>query len=731
MLETILAKTSPKESMVEHIDRAMTIWKELRDRFRDKIGNEQFWEDSYISVFFHDFGKITGNVQDRFNNSNRYAEEEYIRHEFVSGLFLFLLNSKYYSDRPLSLLAIFSHHKTLDYNLFQADSRKNLKIDKRVITDYLKYYSLKADENTIIGQRSDEVVTAFCKTTLSSLYSVYKTYIYNSYLDNYRQHSRVEYIHYKALLTISDWVASGGESLPEHLSYDQSFLKQRVCQKLIKEKKLRSEDDFKYRKFQLESEIEGNVIAVAPTGSGKTEAALLWAMNREEGDKIFYLLPTKVTSNAIYRRLTGYFDKENVAVVHSSAYYFLKSDDVDFDRLKYLKDKTFFKNVTVCTIDQVLTQGFNLGYWELKTFSMLNARIIIDEIHLYQPYTLGLIIATIRYLIKHFNSKFYIMSATIPSKLKGLLLDALESNNEKAVIIKDSELLNSSRNRFEIRDCSVDELDDEISKELKEGKKVLIIVNTVDEAIRLYDIYKDKTENKICYHSRFTKKDRVEQEKLIHKGEESKEPVLLIATQVVEVSLDIDFDVIFTENAPIDAIIQRAGRVNRARKKSDSRLVIFKHREVSDIYVYNEVEGLLDRTFEIFRKHDGERLTEQQLLDFVDLAYENYDIADNESYLKGLKSYKEVQEQYSYILDNLAPGDIFTREGLDTISVIPEIFKKQLEGASIQEKSLYEVNVRKSRVKKSNTSKDRHGFVYIKDVKYTKEKGLEFIGEGL
>ena len=174
---------------------------------------------------------------------------------------------------------------------------------------------------------------------------------------------------------------------------------------------------------------------------------------------------------------------------------------------EYLKDKTFFQNVNVCTVDQVLTQGFNLGYWELKTFHMINSWVIIDEIHLYAPYTLALIISTISYLKNEFGTRFFIMSATMPLKLSELLQKTL--GEEKYELIQDEELLDKSRNVFETRDCLIDELLDEITIEIESGKKVLLVVNTVDEAIRIYQKLKNSASNAFCYHSRFMQKDRI------------------------------------------------------------------------------------------------------------------------------------------------------------------------------------------------------------------------------
>ncbi len=167
----------------------------------------------------------------------------------------------------------------------------------------------------------------------------------------------------------------------------------------------------------------------------------------------------------------------------------------------------------------------------------------------------------------------------------------------------------------------VDDLYEEIEEAIKKYKKVLIVVNTVDEAIRLYKVYKEMSEYAICFHSRFIQKDRFDKEQDILKREREGLPILLIATQVVEVSLDIDFDILFTENAPIDAIIQRAGRVNRKRKHSKiSKVIVFKHQPVTEEFIYTETD-ILRKTFEVLSREHNKKLTEHDLNNLVDEVY--------------------------------------------------------------------------------------------------------------
>lgn len=722
-IDHLIAKSNPRETVMEHTDAVVSVWHELHRRYADDLMMpDDFWRYGYWSVLFHDFGKICGNFQNMLNGKPGWRDNT-VRHEFLSGMFLVLANPEEVTRQPLWLFAIFSHHKSLTDNLFQQDSLRTLILPEPDFLSAKEVFLARSQAAGIpflLGQKdqSDKIP----RVTLGVLHNLFFNRILNHLPEKFTALHRKEYIFLKAMLNIADWTASAHRTLPLGWTFSSDLLQVKIIQKLLDEGK--PVDEFKFKEFQLASYRPGSLLAVAPTGSGKTEAALIWASQKKVFEKIIYLLPTRVTSNAIYQRLIKYFDKEMCAVVHSSALFFQKEIDDNFDDKGYLLDKTFFKEVSVCTVDQVLTQGFNLGFWEIKTFHLLKAKVIIDEIHLYEPYTLGLIITTIQFLQLEFKAEFFIMTATMPQKLLNLLQKTL--NISEANIIRDTKLLDESRNIFEVRETEANGIEKEVKEWLSMRKKVLVVVNTVDEAIRLYENYKAYTKNIMCYHSRFIQLDRQEKEQEILRREKTGEAFLLVATQVVEVSLDIDFDILFTENAPMDAIIQRAGRVNRGRHKKGSKVIVFRHRPVVEEIIYAR-EDFLSKTFDLIKQNHGRKLTERDLTELVDKVYENYNVEKDEGYQRGLKAYADIQHHLHYIKDNIGLEEAYTREGLDTETVIPELFYETLQGADIAKKHKYEVSIRRSKVKWSTPRKDpEHPWFKYYDCYYDSETGLKF-----
>ena len=210
--------------------------------------------------------------------------------------------------------------------------------------------------------------------------------------------------------------------------------------------------------------------------------------------------------------------------------------------------------------------------------------------------------------------------------------------------------------------------------------------------------------------------------------EDKGEPVLLIATQVVEVSLDIDFDILFTENAPIDAIVQRAGRINRKRNpKKDSKVIVHQHSKVSEEYVYTETD-ILDKTFEVLSNHHNSKITEGEFLNLVDKVYKDIDVTQKLSFKEGWKAYYTVQSAYHFLGDCPSNSEeAMTRDGLDTVSVIPSQFYEEIQTEKLQKhgKVKFELSINRKRYMAAKALSDSDGFKYV-NYTYFNDVGLVF-----
>ena len=327
----------------------------------------------------------------------------------------------------------------------------------------------------------------------------------------------------------------------------------------------------------------GSAILRAPTGSGKTEAALLWAQsNQHKNGRLFYVLPYTASINAMYKRLSAIFGAARVGLLHAraaSALYDMWDDEASTSvsrqqqatANKQLARGLWFP-IRVCTPHQILRHTLHGKGWELMLAEFRNACFVFDEIHAYDPRIFGLILATAK-LVTEWGAHCVFLSATFPDFMVKLIRDSLHNVEfvyPDPVKERDREVLERKRHQVRIRDGSMIDNLHMIQDALHEHASVLVVANHVKTAQRVYLAL--RADKKALLHSVFNQKDRNAIEGSITSGNL---PNLLVATQVVEVSLDIDFDCAFTEPAPIDALIQRMGRVNRAGKRSPAPIVMF------------------------------------------------------------------------------------------------------------------------------------------------------------
>ncbi len=367
-------------------------------------------------------------------------------------------------------------------------------------------------------------------------------------------------------------------------------------------------------------------------------------------------------------------DPELTGIQHSKAMYYLyRSFEDEEDYLTVTKKAKQVKNLTdkiyrpykIATPHQILKSMFGIRGFEQNLAEMSNALFIMDEIHAYDAHTTALILETLK-ILKGYQANFLIMSATLPSFLKEMFKRELGITTE--ISFTELELNEFTRHRVSVLKGGILDNLDLIQKELDDNKKVLVVCNTVAQAQNIYKLLSQKVDNKALIHGRFILRDREEIEAKL------KNLNLLVGTQAIEVSLDIDYDVLFSEPAPIDALIQRFGRVNRKgwEEKIIKPVYIFEQGSEKDKYVYKNQE-LVSKSVELLSKESI--LGENRIQELVDEVYSNgYQGSD-------LSTFEMVKKTFPKFHSKIVPF-INERENQDefynlfqSVEVVPIRFK--------------------------------------------------------
>ncbi|MDR0795211.1 MAG: CRISPR-associated helicase Cas3', partial [Tannerella sp.] len=550
---------------------------------------------------------------------------------------------------------------------------------------------------------------------------------------------------FKSVLHYCDWLASSNTATYQYATIED-------VKSVTNGMKSKVSYFTGWSSFQLHAARSGlkNIFVQIPTGQGKTEAAVLWAVQDNGCRKIIFLLPTMVTTNKMWQRMLSFFGgNENVGLSHSAAQYVLKEKEEDMEpealRTHYLYNRTFFKPVTVATIDQLIYSFFNWGYWVLTGAASFNAKIVIDEIHIYDAYTFGLLLKVIE-IIAPFNTRFAIMSASLPEILK----QELEKVLPEYELINDKKYDTKQRHKVEVRDCLIEHCVDDISADYNSKKKILVVCNTIAKAREIFDLLNEKIslEKRMLYHSQFILKDKKNKENLLEEIAQIEGGYLAVCTQIVEVSLDIDFDVLYTENAPIDAIIQRLGRVNRKgiiqARLSDmsyAKVVITRESEKSRKYVYKDLPEVLSMTYkylqnEVLQKNGD--ITEKDFKLLVDAIYIKENLGDK--YFQELNEAKNLigklwkdflKDIYTLKIDEAKLHQISSRKSdyITVEAVLLSHFHDNNFDECIAAKDFdllreYTLKVPLHIVKKFGCRKLNDSDIYLLDMKYNEHQGL-------
>lgn len=384
------------------------------------------------------------------------------------------------------------------------------------------------------------------------------------------------------------------------------------------------------------------VIVSAPTGSGKTETSLGWVHAGAEvcdpGARVYYVLPYQASMNAMLRRLVDeyHYPKQAVGLLHGRALQALYAREAVSDeqrdgaarRARTLAQLTRLHKsaVTVLSPYQLLKTVYQLPGYEASLTDLIGADVIVDEVHAYEPQRAGMIAALFAHLVTEFNARFCIMTATLPEILRSRLTQAIPALLQITASGEEYAAFRRHQVRMHSGELDSEAGLDAIVATAAAGAGTLVCCNTVAGAQAVYDRLRSRLPSRTVdlLHGRFNARDRNAKEKALldamspTAGRRAEAPIL-VATQVVEVSLNVSFDTIYTEPAPLDALLQRFGRVNR--KPQDRRVV--------DVHVFDrpqDGQGIYDphlvgNTVGILSDADGQVIDEGATGAWLDAAY--------------------------------------------------------------------------------------------------------------
>ncbi|WP_036251185.1 CRISPR-associated helicase/endonuclease Cas3 [Methylobacter sp. BBA5.1] len=504
---------------------------------------------------------------------------------------------------------------------------------------------------------------------------------------------------------------------------------------------------------------QGLTLIEASTGSGKTETALAYAWQLLAlglADSIVFALPTQATSNAMLKRLEKaapllFANEANVILAHGRAKY-----EQNFINLKLAchpqtaqdseeawvqcgnwlaqsRKRVFLGQIGICTVDQVLVSVLPVRHKFVRGFGIGRSVLIIDEVHAYDSYMYGLLNAVLEQQ-RLAGGSAILLSATLPFQQKEQLAKAWGC--ELAISNKAYPLITHCRDgqsfaydltaqpeqqpkpisvRLELIKTPhllpVDAFIQRLLDAVAQGAQVCLVCNLVAVAQQLYQLllvkieqFEELTEDQLLlFHSRFIFADRQKKERAVldlfgaepYPENARAKGHLLIATQVVEQSLDLDFDWLITQLCPVDLLFQRMGRLHRHYR---NRPELFKEPvctvllPAEDDYELHELiygnSRVLWRTQQCLQRADQETASEVSFpaayRDWIESVYseelwpdepewvlKSYEAYDKDRYASLMSAKQLINSSMNELSDNDSNVSALTRDGEMSLNLIP------------------------------------------------------------
>jgi CRISPR-associated endonuclease/helicase Cas3 len=660
---------------------------------------------AFNGAILHDIGKAHPEFQKRVKGNGRNGKV--FRHEISSLLFLSVFSEE---DYPALLDMVIAHHK----------SAKNDAGDKGLLDlengyEYIDYHVGKWDQWSPDAFKLLMDLGVHCipfgEETARQNLSIAITYC--------KKQTKIRgYAEWRGLLMGADHFASALINSTEK-NLERAF----QVPNLTFFNRTHPLYPLSYKET---SSPKKHTLVVASTGAGKTD----YLFKRTKG-RVFYTLPFQASINAMFKRvskdLKSYNPDLDIRVLHSASMVVRQNGKEEESVLQPL----FGSAIKILTPHQLAAIAFGMKGYEAMLLDLRDCDIILDEIHTYTGVSQAIVLKLVQ-ILKKLDCAIHIGTATMPTKLYQKIVEELGDDilEEK---LTPEELDDFDRHTL-YKINSFEESLSYIRQAIEEDKKVLVVYNRVARAQEAYLNLKELYPNIpiLLLHSRFKRGDRNLKEKLLLGLDEegnsngefntSTEACIVVSTQIVEVSLDISFDLMVTETAPIDALIQRFGRVNRKRTedtigKTKPIYVIAPPENKNDALPYGM--EVLKRSYDVLE--DSQILKERDLQGKIDFVFPEIDFMNIEEHAVFKSDGRITIDK----LTHRSKSILFDLLEIDGVSCICEGDLEEYENSYFERRLELEIPVRYFAVRGMNQAQKGNKPFIIPDKAYDFESGLD------
>ncbi|GAB3460097.1 hypothetical protein GCM10027570_44610 [Streptomonospora sediminis] len=612
-----------------------------------------FWSWVETAALLHDAGKVAEGFQRQLRPGGPAWGE---RHEVLSLAYVDLLTrTRSAHDRRMIAAAVVSHHRCLiganqlaEHYAPVADWKKKFGIDPSPEPGRPRTQVPPARHRAALSWFAGHLHTRAPADERRKLWELARDAFARSHADWCApvpgQEGLVAVL-LQGALTLADHAASAHVDLQTHMPLPADFLTTLAS-------------PYPHQKDAAAS--DGHLVLRAPTGSGKTEAGLAWASRQIAAmpaqPRLVWVLPYRASIDAARDRFRHTLipapgdDKPDIAILHSGAAQTLLTcavaDDTaaqataaaDTAAAHKARDQAdvmrglFAQRVRIATPHQLLRAAIAGPRYASVLLEQANTVIVLDELHAYDPTTFGRICAAMR-LWEQLGSRVAVLSATLAPPMLALVEETL---TQPVTHLQAPQGTAPDRHRLALDEHPITHPHslERIRAWLAQGHSVLVVANTVATAQHLYaelaptarTAWPDDANAAILLHSRFRVCDRAAIEARIthdypeRDGEESqRRGGLVVSTQCLEVSLCLDFDRGASEAAPVEALAQRAGRVNR-RGRHPQGPVEFRVHAVEEAAPYES--AALAAAWHALTTTPGPLVSEQTIEEWLRQAYD-------------------------------------------------------------------------------------------------------------